>query len=100
MIERCEGAGEAVPQYLEELPFSSVQQFARATYRPTTNVCRRISERLGFAARHLHWVPHHLSDDQKAARVQCSQSLLAILRIKYCDRGESWFNCLTDHELI
>jgi hypothetical protein len=71
---------EAVLRALEELPFSSVRQLSRATHLPATTVDRRLAEKLGFAARHLRWVPHILSEAQKAARVPCSQSLLTILR--------------------
>jgi hypothetical protein len=28
--------------------------------------------------RHLRWIPHHLSDDHKAIRVNLSQELLAV----------------------
>jgi hypothetical protein len=71
---------EAILQGLEELLFASVRQLAHATHLPATMDYRRLSEKLGLPRRHLCLVPHHLPADQKATRVQCSQSILAILR--------------------
>jgi hypothetical protein len=71
---------EAILRALEESAFSSVRQLSRATHLLKTTIYRRLSEKLGFPARHLRWVPHILSDNPKAKRVQCSQSLLMILR--------------------
>jgi hypothetical protein len=70
---------EAILRALEELPFSSVRQLSRATYLPNTMGYRRLSEKLGFTARHIGWVRQILFDDQKAKRLQCSKALLTIL---------------------
>jgi hypothetical protein len=69
-------------------------------------VYKRISEKLGFAARHLRWGPRRRSDDQKARRVQYSRSILAILRTQQARAlydivtlDESWFYYIPDYEL-
>jgi hypothetical protein len=98
---------EAIVRDLEELPLSSVRQLSRATHLPKTTVYRRLSEKLGFTARHLRCVPHILSDDQTIIPVQRSKPLLTMLRrqetrdwheILILD--ESWFYDLREHEPI
>jgi hypothetical protein len=71
---------DAIRRALEELPFSSVRQISRATHLHKTTVYRRLYEKLRFTPRHLRWVPHIPSDDQKARQVKCSKSLCTILR--------------------
>jgi DNA polymerase III gamma/tau subunit len=44
---------EVVLRVLEELQFSSVRQLVRAIHLPAIMIYRRISKKLGFAARHL-----------------------------------------------
>jgi hypothetical protein len=61
---------------LAETPFASVRQLARLTHRSAVTVYRRLTQSLGFTARHLHWVPDFLSDTQKLERVQQAQLLL------------------------
>jgi hypothetical protein len=38
---------------LDENPFASVRQLSRLTHIPATTVYRRLTESLGFTARHL-----------------------------------------------
>jgi hypothetical protein len=38
---------------LEESPFASVRQFSQLTHLPSTTVDRRLTQSLGFVARHL-----------------------------------------------
>jgi hypothetical protein len=83
---------EAILSALEERPFSSVQQLSRATHLPAATVYRRLSEKLGFAGRHLRWVSDILSYDQNAIWVQCSQSLLTILREQ---QTRAWHDTVT-----
>jgi hypothetical protein len=70
-------------------------------------VYSRISEKLGFAARHLRWASHRRSDDQKATHVHCFQTILVIPHIQQVSAwheimilDESWFYFIPDHELI
>jgi hypothetical protein len=75
-----ERVSEAILRALQELPFSSVRQLTHATHLRVTTVYRRLSAKLRFTQRHLRWVPHVPSDDQKATRVQYSRSFLTRLR--------------------
>jgi hypothetical protein len=83
---------DAILSTLEELPFSSVRQFSRATHLPATTVYRQLSEKLGFTAHHLRSVSHILSDDESAICVQSSKSLLTILREQ---QTRSWHDIVT-----
>jgi hypothetical protein len=70
-------------------------------------VYRRLTQSLGFVARHLRWVPHALSDRQKGERVNLSQRLLQMLEVQR-DRAwdrivtldEFWFYLSTDDEFV
>jgi hypothetical protein len=44
---------EAILSALDENPFASVHQLSRLTHIPATTVYRRLTESLGFTARHL-----------------------------------------------
>jgi hypothetical protein len=66
---------QAILAALEDSPFASVQQLSRLTHFPSTTVYRRLTQSLGFVARHLRWVPHALSDAQKGDRVNLSRRL-------------------------
>jgi hypothetical protein len=63
---------EVILLALSDEPFSSIQQIARRICVPKSIVSRRLADSLPFAIRHLHWVPHKLSDSQKATRVESS----------------------------
>jgi hypothetical protein len=91
---------EPILSALDENPFASV----RLTHIPATTVYRRLTELLGFTARHLRRLPHALSEEQRARRVELSRALLRILQVQR-DRAwhdivtldESWFYLSTDH---
>jgi hypothetical protein len=76
---RIDESNKTIFRALEELTFSSVRQLSPATHLSVTMVYRRLSEKLGFSARHLRWVRHLRCDNQKGTRVRCSRSLLTIL---------------------
>jgi hypothetical protein len=61
---------------LEDNPFTSVRHLSQLTHLPSTTVYRRLTQSLGFVARHFRWVPHTLSDAQKGERVNLSRRLL------------------------
>jgi hypothetical protein len=67
---------QAILTALEDRPVLWVQQLSRLTHLPSTTVYPRVTQSLGFAARHLRWVPHALSDAQKRERVNLSRRLL------------------------
>jgi hypothetical protein len=84
-----------------------VRQLSRLTDIPSTTVYRRFTQSLGFAALHLRWVPHALSDAQKGERVNLSRQLLRMLEVQR-DRAwhdivtldEFWFYLSTDYEFV
>jgi hypothetical protein len=84
-----------------------VRQLSRLAHFPSTTVHHRLTQSLGFLARHLRWVPHASSDAQKGERVNLSRQLLRMLEVQ-CDRAwhdivtfdESWFNLSTDYEFV
>jgi hypothetical protein len=98
---------EAILKALSDESFSSVRELARHTCLSKTTIHRHLTLSLGFTVRHLRWMPHHLSNDQKSKRVELSKQLLSILE-KQQTRGwydiitldESWFYFSTDHEMI
>jgi hypothetical protein len=44
---------QAISAALEDSPFASVRQLSRLTHLPSTTVYRRLTQSLGFVARHL-----------------------------------------------
>jgi hypothetical protein len=70
-------------------------------------VYRHLTKSLGFVRKHLRWVPHTLTDTQKAQRVTLpNQLLLELLSIKHhgwhfvITLDEPWFYLSTDHQQI
>jgi hypothetical protein len=98
---------QAILATLEDSPFASVRQLPRVTHLPSTTVYHRLTQSLGFTARHLRWVPHALSDTQKDHRVNLSRRLLRMLEVQR-DRtrhdiltlDEPWFYLSTDYEFV
>jgi hypothetical protein len=98
---------QAILAAVEDSPFASVRQLSRLTHFHSMTVYRRLTQSLGFVARHLRWVPHALSDAQKGGRVNLSQRLLRMLEVQR-DRAwhdivtldESWFYLSTDYEFV
>jgi hypothetical protein len=88
---------------LEDSPFTSVRRLFRLTHRPSTTVYCRLTQSLGFVARHLRWVPHA----EKGERVNLSRRLLRVLEVQR-DRAwhdivtlnECWFDLSTDYEFV
>jgi hypothetical protein len=79
---------------LQDSPFASVRMLSRLTHLPSTTVYRSLTQSLGFVARHLRWVPHALSDAQKAERVNRSQRLLQ-MRMLEVQRDRAWHDIVT-----
>jgi hypothetical protein len=104
-------SNQAIVTALDESPFVSVRQLSRLTHLHSTTVYRRLTQSLGFVARHLRWVPHVLSDAQKGERVNLSRRLLRMrMRMLEVQRDrawhdivtldESWFYRSTDYEFV
>jgi hypothetical protein len=77
---------------LEDSPFALVRNLSRLTYLPSTTLYRRLTQSLGFVARHFRWVPPDLSDMQKGERVNLSRRLLRILEVQ---RDRAWHDIVT-----
>jgi hypothetical protein len=98
---------QAILSALEDSPFASVRQLSRLTHLPSTTVYRRLTQSLGFVARHLRCVPHALSDAQKGKRVNLSRRLVQMPEVQR-DRAwhdivtldESWFYLSTHYKFV
>jgi hypothetical protein len=98
---------QAVLTALEDSLFTSVRQLSQLIHLPSTTVYHRLTQSLGFVARHLRWVPHALSDAQKGQRINLSRRLLRMLEVQR-DRAwheivtldESWFYLSTGYEFV
>jgi hypothetical protein len=85
-------SGQAILAALEHRPFASVRQLSRLTHLASTTVYRRLTESLGFVARHLRWLSHALSDAQKDERAHRS---LRLLRMPEVQRDRAWHDIVT-----
>jgi hypothetical protein len=92
---------------IEDIAFASVRQLSRLTHLPSTTVYRRLTQLLGFVARHLRWVLHALSDAQKSKRVNLFRRLLRMLEVQrdqachdIITLDGSWFFLSTRYELV
>jgi hypothetical protein len=56
---------EAILTALAEFPFSSVRELSRRICLPRSTVDRHLTQSLRFTMRHLRWVPHFLTTEQK-----------------------------------
>jgi hypothetical protein len=59
---------------LEDDPFSSKKAIARELSIHPSTVKRKLTENLGMRKVSFKWIPHKLTDLQKAARVEMSQT--------------------------
>ena len=98
---------EAILTALAEHPFSSIRELSRRTCLPRSTVHRHLVQSLRFTIRHLRWVPHFLTDDQKERRVMISHELLRVLSVQRSRQwdsivtlDESWIYLQTDHDLM
>jgi hypothetical protein len=66
----------AIFQALDQTPFVSVRELAQATCISTATVWRCLTRSLGFVVKHLHWVPHSLTEAQRQIRIDRSIELL------------------------
>jgi histone-lysine N-methyltransferase SETMAR len=99
--------GNAILDALKQQPFSSIREIAKLTCIPRTTVHRHLTSSLGFVVKHLHWVPHELTANQKSLRASLSKQLLReVQSIQHqgwqfiITLDESWFYFATSHELI
>jgi hypothetical protein len=71
--------GDAVLRFLEKQPHSSSREITEALYSPWTTILRVLDDLVlrFFASK---WMPHRLSDAQKADMVELSQRLLEMMQ--------------------
>jgi hypothetical protein len=67
---------------LEETPFASIRYLSRLTGLSFATVYPRLTQLLGYTARHLRRIPYILSDCQKAQRVRQNRLLLRLLEVQ------------------
>jgi hypothetical protein len=102
---------EAILTALVEFPFpfSSVRELSRRISLPRSTVHRHrnLMQSLRFTVRHLPWVPHFLTAEQKQIRVQMTIELLQVLSgQKTCQwhdivtLDESWIYLFSEHDLM
>jgi hypothetical protein len=70
-------------------------------------VWRRLTRSLGFIVKHLHWVPHSLTEAQRQIRIDRSIELLRLLKSaqanewqRFMTLDEFWFYLWTIHETV
>jgi histone-lysine N-methyltransferase SETMAR len=90
--------GSHLAAFLLEFLFASARQISKHFHASLTTNKEILSRQLGPSKVSRSWVPHRLSEDQKAARVRDSRALLAILDRSQDNslecipsRDESWF---------
>jgi hypothetical protein len=75
---------EAILTDLAEFPFpfSYVRELSPRICLPRSTVHRHLTQSLRFTVRHLRWVPHFLTAEQKQIRVQMAIELLQVLSVQ------------------
>jgi hypothetical protein len=98
---------EAILKALSEAPFSSVRELAKATCFAVSTVYVHLTQHMGFVLKHLRWVRHLLTEDDRKRRTALSKDLLALLeksQRKPCyvvvTLDESWFYLYYEREAI
>jgi hypothetical protein len=100
---------EAIPTALAEFPFqfSSVRELSRRICLPRSTVHRHLTQSLRLTVRHLRWVPHFLTAEQKQIRVLMAIGLLQVLSVQSTRQwhdivtsDKSWIHLFSEHDLI
>jgi hypothetical protein len=100
---------ESILTTLAEFPFSSVRALSRRICLPRSTIHghRRLTQSLCCTMRHLLWVPHLLTAEQKQIRVQIATELLQILSVQSTRQWhdivtlhKSWIYLFSGHDLM
>jgi hypothetical protein len=98
---------QAILSALTIQPFGLVRDIARLMRVSCSIVQSHLTRSLGLRVRHLRWIRHVLTHEQKLNRVRDSQALLKMLQAQQKRSwhdivmfDESWFSLSTDHERI
>jgi hypothetical protein len=96
-------------------PFSSVRELLRRICRPRSTVHRHrhrhphrhLTQSLCFTVRHLRWVPHFLTAEQKQIQVQTAIELFQVSSVQITRQwydivtlDESWIYLFSEHDLM
>jgi hypothetical protein len=106
-IVESSSVDDAILADLDEYPFSSIRELSRRICLPRSTVHRHVSHSLRFTIRHLRWVPHFLTAEQKRIRVGRSRELLRVLLVEMAHQWhdivileESWIYLYCEHDLM
>jgi hypothetical protein len=84
-----------------------VHELAKSMCISIATVWRRLTKALEFVVKHLHWIPHSLTEAQPQIRIDRSIELLRRLESAQANEwqsimtlDESWFYLWTSHEII
>jgi hypothetical protein len=84
-----------------------VHELAKSMCISIAIVWRRLTRALGFVVKHLHLVPHSLTEAQPQIRIDRSIELLRCLEFAQANEwqsimtlDESWFYLWTSHETV
>jgi hypothetical protein len=88
----------ALAEFPFRFPFSSVREFSRRIYLLRSTVHRHwhLTQSLHFTVRHLRWVPHFLTAEQKQIQVMMAIELLQVLSVQ---STRQWHDIVTLDEL-
>jgi hypothetical protein len=90
-------------------PFSSVGELSRMICLPRSTVRphRHLTQSLRFTVRHLRWVPHFLTAEQKQIRIQMAIELFQVLSVQSTCQwydivtlDESWIYLFSERDLM
>jgi hypothetical protein len=97
----------AILQTINKIPFASVQELAKSMCISTATVWWGLTRSLGFVVKHLHWVPHSLTEAQPQIRFDRSIELPRCLEYVQANEWQSiltldefWFYLWTSHEIV
>ncbi len=89
---------EVLATFLEVEPYASTISIAKAFHVTKETIKRNLIDGLGYKKYASRWIPHELTNEQKAKRVEDSKDLLDLLLMEQEDHfenimtgDESWF---------
>jgi hypothetical protein len=97
----------ALAEFPSPFSFPSVRELSRRICLPRSTVHRRLTQSLRFTMRHLRWVSHLLTTEQKQIRVQMAIELLQVLAVQSTRQrhdivtlDKSWIYLFSEHDLM
>jgi hypothetical protein len=101
----------ALTEFPFPFPFSPVRELSRRICLPRSTVHRHwhrhLTQSFRFTVRHLRWIPHFLTGEQKQIRVKMAIGLLQVLSVRSTRQwydiltlDESWIYLFSEHDLM